>query len=290
MDLPDNLKPLAQQETGAAWLADLPRLLSELSEDWNLQIGAPCPGGNVSYVTQATRDGEPVVLKIQWPHRESLTEADALQLWDGKGTVRLLAHDRERHALLLERCAPGTALSACHDDVDPLAVLTGLLPRLWKPAAAPFTSLKEEALGWASTLLADWDTVGQPCERRLVEAALHYISELSESQEESVLLHQDLHGDNVLAAEREAWLVIDPKPLVGERAFALAPIVRSFEFGHSRDQVLNRLNRLSADLNLDRERARGWTVAQTMAWSFDSGYEEQHYETLRWLLPKAYQV
>lgn len=91
----------------------------------------------------------------------------------------------------------------------------------------------------------------------------------------------------MLAAEREPWLVIDPKPLVGERAFAVAPIVRSFELGHSRVQVLNRLDRLAAELGLDRERCRGWTIAQiaqTVAWSFDSDYAKQHLETMRWLL------
>lgn len=290
MDIPTNLKHLARQEMGAAWLAKLPQFLAELSEQWSLRTGVPCPGSSVSYVVQAIRDGEPVVLKVQWPHRESRHEAAALKLWDGDGAVRLLAHDTRRHALLLESCAPGTALSAHGEDVDALAVLTGLLPRLWKPAAAPFTTLEEEARRWAATLHKDWEAAGRPCEQRLVDAAVRYIAELSESQNEKRLLHQDLHGNNVLAAAREAWLAIDPKPLVGERAFALAPIVRSFEFGHSRAQVFNRLNRLSDDLNLDRERVLGWTVAQTMAWSFDSDYAQQHYETLRWLLPKSQQI
>ena len=82
-----------------------------------------------------------------------------------------------------------------------------------------------------------------------------------------MLLHQDLHGDNVLAAHREPWLAIDPKPLVGEREFAVAPIARSFELGHSKRDVLHRFDRLTAGLGLDRERARGWTIAQTVAWS-----------------------
>ena len=78
-----------------------------------------------------------------------------------------------------------------------------------------------------------------------------------------MLVHQDLHGDNVLAAQREPWLVIDPKPLAGEREFSVAPIVRSFELGHSKRDVLYRLDRLCGDLELDRDRALGWTIAQT---------------------------
>jgi hypothetical protein len=56
-----------------------------------------------------------------------------------------------------------------------------------------------------------------------------------------------------------------PKPLVGEREFSLAPIIRSYEFGHSRDAVFDRLDRLSTGLNLDRERARRWCLVQTLA-------------------------
>lgn len=165
--------------------------------------------------------------------------------------------------------------------MDGLAVLIDLLPRLWKPAAPPFRSLSEEATQWAAALPAGWAAAGKPCERELVDAA---IAELSGSQDEAVLLHQELHGENVLAAAREPWLVIDPKPLAGERAFGLAPIIRSFEFGHSRQAVLDRLGRLSQALRLDRNRARGWAIAQTMAWSFDSDYAERHFETARWLL------
>ena len=71
-------------------------------------------------------------------------------------------------------------------------------------------------------------------------------------------------------AEREPWLVIDPKPLAGEREFSLALIIRGGELGHSQKDVIYRLDRLSAELGLDRGRVRGWAIAQTVAWSFDS--------------------
>jgi streptomycin 6-kinase len=99
-----------------------------------------------------------------------------------------------------------------------------------------------------------------------------------------VLVHQDLHADNVLAAEREPWLAIDPKPLVGEREFGLAPIIRSFELGHDEREVVGRLDRLTGELGLDRERARGWAIGQTIAWSFDREFHASHLETARWLL------
>jgi streptomycin 6-kinase len=110
------------------------------------------------------------------------------------------------------------------------------------------------------------------------------LAALAGSQGEQVLLHQDLHTDNVLAAQREPWLVIDPKPLVGEREFAVAPIVRDYVLGHSRADVLQRLDRLTSQLGLDRERALGWTIGQTVAWMFDSTQLAKHLETVRWLV------
>jgi streptomycin 6-kinase len=214
------------------------------------------------------------VLKIQTPHRESEHEVAALELWDGNGAVRLLAHDPEQHALLLERCVPGKPLAAAGQE-QALDVLVALLPRLWKPAAAPFRPLAEEAA---------WEQAGKQFDRHLLENALDALSQLAPTQGEQVLLHQDLHGENVLAATREPWLVIDPKPLVGEREFGLAPIVRSVELGHSRRHVLHRLDRLTYELGLDRQRARGWTIGQTIAWSVGSEYHQTHVETARWLV------
>jgi streptomycin 6-kinase len=284
--IPERLRFLERDEASRNWLGHLPELVSDLARAWDLELGPPYEGSNVSYVAEVVRGTERLVLKVQWPHGECAHEADALRAWVGDGAVRLLAHDGARHALLLERCFPGTCLAAS-SDVDPMAVLIEVLPRLWKPAGAPFKSLNEEAREWAADLLAGWEAGGKRCERRLLDAARQLMSELAGSQGEQVLVHQDLHGDNVLAAERRPWLVIDPKPLLAEREFSLAPIIRSLEFGHSRAEVVGRLDRLSAELGLDRERARGWAIAQTMAWSFDSAFADRHHETARWLLDAA---
>jgi streptomycin 6-kinase len=233
-------------------------------------------------------DGTPVVLKVALPHRESEHEADALELWDGDGAVRLLARDDERLALLLERCDPGTVLSSVGAD-GALDVLADLLPRLWKPAGEPFHTLADEAAWWVSYLRRQWEESGRPFERKLVDAAVDALEQLAPTQGEHVLLHQDLHADNVLAAQREPWLVIDPKPLVGEREFALAPIVRGDELGHSRGDVLHRLGRLSAELGLDRERARAWAMGQTLAWAYEpgEGWLDGHLDVVRWLVDAA---
>jgi streptomycin 6-kinase len=147
---------------------------------------------------------------------------------------------------------------------------------------AGFRPLAEEAEHWR-----EGGDLGAMPGGRLRDAAASYLRELGPSQGEQVLLHLDLHGDNVLSAEREPWVAIDRKPLCGEREFAAAPIVRSFELGHSKRQVLYRLDRLCSELGLDRERARGWTVAQTVAWSAGGDSIAEHVETVGWLLEDA---
>jgi len=238
-------------------------LAAAVARDWGLRLGEPYPPGAAGYVLRAElADGTPAVLKLQHSHREDEQEADALERWDGDGAVRLLRRDDERHALLLERCEPGTPVSDGAD--DPLGILIDLLPRLWTDATG-FHTLTDEVARWA--LDGELGELGR---------------ELAATQGELVLVHQDLHGDNVLAAEREPWLVIDPKPLAAEREFAVAPIVRSGELGHSKRDVLYRLDRLCAELGLDRERARGWTIVQTVAWT--DGATQPLDEVVEWLL------
>jgi streptomycin 6-kinase len=272
--------------THADWLARVPELLQACCEQWELRVGEPYPAGAAGHAVRAEfSDGSRAVLKLVYPHRESEHEADALELWDGDGAVRLLARDDERWAMLIERCEPGTYLSERGQD-EALDVLIGLLPRLWKPAGRPFRPLAEEAAWWQESLPRSWEEADRPYERRLLKAAVEALQGLAPTQGQQVLVHQDLHAENVLAARREPWLAIDPKPLVGEREFALASIVRSFELGDTRRDVLHRLDRVSAELALDRERARGWAIGQTLAWA-DGDYMSHHVQTVRWLVEAA---
>jgi streptomycin 6-kinase len=257
----DTLLAIAQWREGAE------RLAEEIAEDWVLQLGEPYVPGFCGHVVRATTAaGTPAVLKVFFPDHESLQEADALERWGGDGAVRLLDRDDERCALLVERCEPGAFLSSIGGE-PALDVLIELLPRLWKSGEG-FHTLADEVERWI--------------DRGLDERTADLARELASSQGEQVLVHQDLHGDNVVSAEREPWLVIDPKPLAAERELSAAPIVRSGELGHSKRDVLYRLDRLCEELELDRERARGWTIVQTLAWS-EGNHIESHGEVVEWL-------
>jgi streptomycin 6-kinase len=281
------LRWLNDRPDGARWLAGLPAVVRGCAERWELALDEPFSTGNASLALPARlRDGTDAVLKVQWPHEECRHEAAALAHWDGAGAVRLLAADAAVHALLIERCRPGTALTGTDPDTA-LDVLAGLLPRLLRPAGAPIRSLADEAAGWAANLPTAWRRAGEPFPRRLLDLAVGLCTDLGGSQGPLVLVHQDLHGDNVLRATREPWLAIDPKPLLAEREFAVAPVVRSGELGHSPRAVRRRLDRLVDELDLDRDRALGWTIAQSVAWAFDGDRVlAGHVEVAEWLLER----
>ena len=241
--------------------------MDELLERWQLTLGEEFPSGAGGRVFRVTRaDGTACVLKLSIPHREAEQEADALEHWDGDGAIRVLERDDEHNALLLEVCEPGTPLSNV-GTARAMDVIVGLLPRLWKNADG-FHTLVDE--------VGCWEELGE-----LDDRAQALARELLPSQGELVLCNQDLHGDNVLAARREPWLVIDPKPLAAEREFQAAPILRSGELGHTKKQMLYRLDRLS-ELGLDRERMIGWTIVQTTAWS-EGATLPSHGVVLEWL-------
>ncbi|MET7746976.1 aminoglycoside phosphotransferase family protein [Micromonospora sp. NPDC005367] len=285
LEIPDGLRWVERTGAGRAWLAELPGLLAACVARWSLRVGPPFRYAYASLAMPAELpDGTPAVLKLQYPDAESEHEATALARWSGAGAVRLLEHDPGRRALLVERAVPGTPLYELAAEAA-LDTMVALLPRLCVPAGPPFTSLAEEAAGWAERMPGKWERANRPYERRLLDAALGLLAELVPSQGEQVLVNQDLHAGNVLRATREPWLVIDPKPLVGEREFAVAPVVRGAELGHSPAAVRHRLDRLSAELGLDRDRVRGWTIGQTLAWSLGEGVVfPGQVDVVRWLL------
>jgi streptomycin 6-kinase len=285
IEIPQCLDWLRATDSGRSWLASLGNTAAICSDNWDLTLGSPFDDSYISLVMPATdRLGTQLVLKIQFPHRESAHEATALRAWNGSGAIRLIDHDEQRQALLLEQCVPGDHLATA-DSRTGLRVRIELLPRLWIPAGNPFGSLRDEAMRWVRNMPISFETAGMPFERSLLDQAVETLLDLADSQGEQVLIHQDLHGNNVLRAKREPWLAIDPKPLVGEREFGLSPVIRSYELGHSKQAVFHRLDLLSGELGLDRERARLWAFGHAVAWGFEGGKVWfRHLETARWLL------
>ena len=259
--LPAALQQQWQQEP--EWLARLPTLVGACVEQWSLVLEPPI-ATPYSLVIPA---GD-VVLKLNAPsHYEADHEAAALQTWEGHGAVRLIAHNDARRALLLERCLPGTRLS--DSATNRHAVVADLLPKLAvQPAAShPFRSMADEATRWIEEVPQAYSAGGRPFERRLLEFALDVFRSVDGGA--TALVNQDLHEENILRARREPWLVIDPKPAIGEPEVNAVGLLRNGALSGGSRAVKRWLDLLE-QLGYDRQRALAWGVAHALAWGWDA--------------------
>jgi streptomycin 6-kinase len=283
--LAENLRAWHGAE-GERWLAELPARVAAIERSWRLRVAEPFAGdGAVSWVAPAvTGRGGRLVLKLFLPDRENALEGEALRHYDGRGAVRCLR--AEPGVLLLERALPGDSLWTVPDDAEAVTVAAALLEQLWRPAASehPFRTLEADAGGWSESIMRHWQQLEGPCEVELAELAARLAQELSASQGEQVLLHQDLHGGNILRSQRRPWLAIDPKPLVGEREFDLASLIRDRRWQIDQATVRARLDLLARLLPVDRERMRGWAIVHALEWGMDAtGADRTMLDCARWL-------
>jgi streptomycin 6-kinase len=170
------------------------------------------------------------------------------------------------------------------DDIGSLHEAAWVMQRLWRPPSddVPWRSLEAVAEQWLDGLPARYEHHGRPFERRLFDEALDAMRTLGPSQEDVVLCHTDLHGGNMLSAEPEPWLAIDPKPIVAERAYDTVAIVRDGPLeGLGAADVRRRIDRFAELLGLDRYRMRGWGIAKHVAWGLRGHLRQDDLEQAR---------
>ncbi|SRR5690606_1801270 len=288
MDLP---QPFSQRmidlygERGQAWLEALPSLLETCARRWSLSLFPPFDL-SYNYVAPARReDGSDVVLKIGVPNPELDSEIEALRIYDGRGVARLLDSDKELGALLLERLRPGAMLVTVKDDEAATEIAAGVMKQLWQPLPAEhnFPTVEKWARGM-QRLRQEFNGGSGPFPEKIVATAEGLFAELLPSSAPPVLLHGDLHHYNILAAEREPWLALDPKGVAGEPAYEVGALLRNPTPQIAQEPELSRLllrriDQLAQILELDRRRLIGWAVAQAVLsawWSYEesgSGWE-----------------
>lgn len=288
------------EERGRAWLAGLPALLEDCARRWDLILGEPFSNLTYHYVMTATRaDGLPVVLKACSPTGEFVQEAAALRLCAGNGMAQLLASDDAAEVMLLERLLPGTTLLTLEDDEEATRIAAHVMRQIWRPVPAehPFPTIARWNVGMARLReYSDGNISGgtglaadpPPFPPDLVALAEHLYAELSATQAPPVLLHGDLHHDNILAATGtgrapgsgpSAWLAIDPKGLVGEPAYEVGPWLynpqpRLLQYPDPRRILAHRIAILAEELAVDPERIRGWGIYESVLsawWSVEDG-------------------
>lgn len=243
-------------DAGRDWLERLPGIAREITDRWRLTLLPPFDTGFVDYVAPVRRaDGSSAVLKLCYVDAEFLSGVAALRAFAGRDAVRLLDADLAAGALLLERLEPGLPLSTLADESSQMHAAAAVMKGLWQaPATGPALLRMDDWLAQANL------PSSLPLYKRSqpwIDRALRHAGETLQGPRHEVLLHGDLHFENILSSQR-GWLAIDPKGIVGDPAWELAPLLFN-ELGAAGEAwpalVRRRIDRLIDELSLDRERA-----------------------------------
>lgn len=273
------------QEKALDWLGRLPAILADCAQRWQLTILPPFENLSFHYVAPAVRaDGTAVVVKASSPTGEFTEEAEAMRLFHGEGVARLLECDTEQEVMLLERLEPGTVLAQLVPEQDEraISILVTVMRRIWRPAPAQHTfPTVADWAGGLARLRARYGGGCGPFPKHLVEEAETLFAELLATPGPSMLLHGDLHHENVLLAGH-TWKAIDAKGLVGDPGYETGvlfynPVPKVFQVPDLRKLLTRRLDQLAEELEMDRARIRGWGLAQCVLsswWHMEDGYQE----------------
>ncbi|HZE41117.1 MAG TPA: aminoglycoside phosphotransferase family protein [Stackebrandtia sp.] len=261
----------------------LPRLIDDRCAAWELEItGEAFGGGTHSYVVPVRRaDGSSAILKLTVRDEENLAEPTALWHYGGDGAVKLYAYDPASGAMLLEHATPGepmvrqddTPFDAPHaegrpDNVRRIDLACALYRRLWRiPRVAPaefppIPRVADRVAAWRQDLPR---LVGVVDDAELVAHALRLCEEFSTPDGPEGIANRDTHLGNIVSARREPWLLIDPKPLLGERAFDAGYLLLvQAESASTVAEVDAMVARTAHGLGVAPERARGWAFLRSM--------------------------
>ncbi len=297
--VPESLRELfasrsPQDRSAMDWLRRAPAIVAEHLDAWDLRVDGPVRHGECALVVPVRRGSEPAALKVSWPHPEARHEHLALRHWDGAGAVRLLAADPAAYVLLLERLDADRELTSV-PILEACEVIGGLMRRLDRPAGPQYDRLSDKVDRWLPALRA-----GSPLlPRRLAEQAADTLESLRESDIDGRLVHEDLHDLNVLAPldpARGDWLAIDPKPVSGEWAYAVAPIVwnraeATTAAYNPRVHVRLRAEVVAEAAGLDPDRVARWTFVRLVLnglWAAEHGSAGDDFRARMITLAKAF--
>lgn len=257
--------------SGDDWIMDLPDLISDLLEEWELEPAGRGMNGVTSVVIPVRLVGEDrekagvsgqAVLKVTFPHHEAEHEPLALQSWNGHGAARLIRAAPSRFAMLIEKLE---TRDLSRVDIDEACEQIGaILATLRRPPHPRLTPLSD----YAARQVHDLRAADPVMPRRYLDQAASLARDLiARPPVEDRLLHTDLHYANVLAAYRTPWLAIDPKPMAGDPGFEIAPALfnRVDELGTGseiRGNLRRRLEIICERAGIDEERARAWTIVR----------------------------
>jgi len=270
---------LARNKNWATWLSQLPDILASCAKKWHLNIEAPMTEKyakmGYGYITPATQqDGTEVVLKIIPPNLiAELRERQALQLCDGKSTIKLLGYDETLGTIMIERARPGVPLSVNSDDNKNTRIACHQMKNFWRPLPAKhnFVSTDYEIKGFDRLRKKNNGTTGKFPEKWATRAETLY-QELMATSTETVLLHTDLHHYNILSATREPWLTIDPKGYYGDPGYEVGAYLANYPEesceGQDQNEIdIRRIHIMIEELDLPSDRVIKWGIVLACIWA-----------------------
>lgn len=272
-------------DDGKRWLASLPDRIAICAKQWGLTDLSPSPHLSFNYILMARRsiDNAPVVIKLSYDATTLQHEQVALELYNGSGCVRLLAHDTDQQALLLEQLLPARSLSSYFPHQEELAIKQAVLI-MQQLHAVPLP----KGGAWSQLpRIEDWLSLLEhldPAAHTIPLAHLHKAQTLAKqllaTQHAPVLLHGDLHQGNILS-DGATWRAIDPKGVIGEPAYEVGTFIRNptqllIEHEHAPELIRNRINRCAQLMQLDRQRVKEWSYVQAVlaaVWNEQDGLD-----------------
>jgi streptomycin 6-kinase len=271
----------AFREAGRKWIESLPRIIREIEENWALEIKPPFPNLSYHYVAPCTlADKSEAVVKIGFPGEAAYirNELKMLEFLDGRSVNRLLRFDERRFAFLLEKLSPGENLKTvcAGNDAEAVRVAIETMREFWQkpPENNDFPTLE----GWFDGLKVAEKTL---FDFAYISKARSFFEELNSSPAAIMLLHGDFHHENILSATRKPFLAIDPKGIVGHRAYDTC----SFLLNHLnwlkdepdwRPKLNGALERFSEALEIEPRDLRRWVFAHSVLsawWTFEENCE-----------------
>jgi streptomycin 6-kinase len=271
----------AFRDEGRRWLENLPRIIGEIEENWSLKISAPFPNLSYHYVAPCTLAGKSeAVVKIGFPGEAAYirNELKILEFLNGRAVNRLLRFDEKRFAFLLEKLSPGENLKTvcAGNDQKAVEIAIEVMRAFWqKPPANPdFPRLEN----WFDDFKKAEKT---PFDFNHLAKARRFFEELNSAHAPKMLLHGDFHHENILSTEREPFLAIDPKGIVGNRCYDISV----FLINHARwlrdepdlpQKLASAVEEFSEAFEIEPRNLRRWVFAHSVLsawWTFEENCE-----------------
>lgn len=297
MEVPTDLRSRIERlhgDPGRRWLDALSVLVSTYADRWSLRLDEPLPNPSYNLVLPGQdAKGKGIVLKLGVSCAELSSEVEALVLYAGRGAVRLLDHDASAGALLLERVVPGTPVHEGQNELEATTTAARLMKQLWRepPQEHSFPSLSIWFRAFAR-LRDMFDGGTGPFPSQLISGAESAFVQLNGASDAGVVLHGDLHHTNILLSQRDGWVAIDPKGVVGDRGYEIGSfMINQLPARESEimEMMARRLSIFSEELQISRERLAQWSFFHAVLsaiWSFEDSEEWQRTIQLARLLER----